>query len=115
MFFFYFVCKSVYLFLFFFFFLMIRRPPRSTLFPYTTLPDLPGHGASVVDDVGELDAERAVAWLGELIERTCATRPSLVGYALGGAIALRFAADHGARLAGLVLVDSLGLAPFEPA
>src|SRR5215204_6866124 len=26
-----------YCFLFFFFFLMIRRPPRSTLFPYTTL------------------------------------------------------------------------------
>src|SRR4051812_50043988 len=26
-----------YLPLFFFFFLMIRRPPRSTLFPYTTL------------------------------------------------------------------------------
>src|SRR5438105_9924221 len=27
----------MYTFLFFFFFLMIRRPPRSTLFPYTTL------------------------------------------------------------------------------
>src|SRR6266404_7772958 len=27
----------LYLFIFFFFFLMIRRPPRSTLFPYTTL------------------------------------------------------------------------------
>src|SRR5206468_12489494 len=26
-----------FLFSFFFFFLMIRRPPRSTLFPYTTL------------------------------------------------------------------------------
>src|SRR5882762_11261968 len=26
-----------YTFCFFFFFLMIRRPPRSTLFPYTTL------------------------------------------------------------------------------
>src|SRR2546426_2588421 len=26
-----------YYFVFFFFFLMIRRPPRSTLFPYTTL------------------------------------------------------------------------------
>src|SRR5581483_12335460 len=26
-----------YDYLFFFFFLMIRRPPRSTLFPYTTL------------------------------------------------------------------------------
>src|SRR5256885_10756068 len=33
--------------LFFFFFLMIRRPPRSTLFPFTTLfrsLDLQGHG-----------------------------------------------------------------------
>src|SRR6266567_7039429 len=27
----------VFLSVFFFFFLMIRRPPRSTLFPYTTL------------------------------------------------------------------------------
>src|SRR5436309_7356588 len=35
------------LFFFSFFFLMIRRPPRSTLFPYTTLfrsDDLPGPG-----------------------------------------------------------------------
>src|SRR6266540_6014174 len=34
--------------LLFFFFLMIRRPPRSTLFPYTTLfrsSSLHGHGA----------------------------------------------------------------------
>src|SRR5256885_9956335 len=31
-----FECICLYLF-FFFFFLMIRRPPRSTLFPYTTL------------------------------------------------------------------------------
>src|SRR3712207_7333975 len=29
----------------FFFFLMIRRPPRSTLFPYTTLFRSPGLGA----------------------------------------------------------------------
>src|SRR2546425_7520468 len=34
---FFFYCKVCYPFLFFFFFLMIRRPPRSTLFPYTTL------------------------------------------------------------------------------
>src|SRR2546426_10859975 len=34
LFFFYFF---VFHFFFFFFFLMIRRPPRSTLFPYTTL------------------------------------------------------------------------------
>src|SRR3989304_3631296 len=30
----------------FFFFLMIRRPPRSTLFPYTTLFRSPGGGGS---------------------------------------------------------------------
>src|SRR5712664_4461159 len=35
---------SFYRFVLFFFFLMIRRPPRSTLFPYTTLfrTDPPG-------------------------------------------------------------------------
>src|SRR5215203_6626074 len=44
----YFVCLAVVGFLFFcFFFLMIRRPPRSTLFPYTTLfrsPPQPDRG-----------------------------------------------------------------------
>src|SRR5258708_20233579 len=33
----YFCCIYDYCFSFVFFFLMIRRPPRSTLFPYTTL------------------------------------------------------------------------------
>src|SRR6266581_1934577 len=33
----YFIEVRFSLFCFFFFFLMIRRPPRSTLFPYTTL------------------------------------------------------------------------------
>src|SRR2546422_5409228 len=39
-----------------FFFLMIRRPPRSTLFPYTTLFRSPPHGhapALGVDPYGE--------------------------------------------------------------
>src|ERR1039457_4629044 len=31
------LCVTVSISVFFFFFLMIRRPPRSTLFPYTTL------------------------------------------------------------------------------
>src|SRR5215470_17921034 len=34
---FYFFIHLSFIFFFFFFFLMIRRPPRSTLFPYTTL------------------------------------------------------------------------------
>src|SRR5437868_15416765 len=32
-----FIFLFIVFFVFFFFFLMIRRPPRSTLFPYTTL------------------------------------------------------------------------------
>ena len=79
-----------------------------------SLPICPGHGTSEVAD-GPLDADRVLAWLGELIERTCPTPPALVGQILGGAIAARFASDHGDRLSQLVLVDALGLAPFQPA
>jgi pimeloyl-ACP methyl ester carboxylesterase len=77
------------------------------------VPDLPGHGASAV--AGDPpDAERVAAWLGELIERTCPSPPALVGHGLGGAIAARFAADQGDRVARLVLVDSYGLGRFRP-
>ena len=77
-------------------------------------PDLPGHGATGTPDAS-LDADRVLRWLGELIERTCPAPPMLVGRVVGGAIGARFAADHGARLDRLVLVDTLGLTPFEPA
>ena len=43
----------------FFFFLMIRRPPRSTLFPYTTL------FRSLVGNVGDFLPVRADLELGE--------------------------------------------------
>lgn len=79
-------------------------------------PDLPGHGATEwTDGDGILDSERVLAWLGELIESTCASPPMLVGHLLGGAIAARFAVDRGDRLSGLVLVDALGLGRFRPA
>src|SRR6266540_5940453 len=44
-----------YVFFFFFFFLMIRRPPRSTLFPYTTLfrSGRPGRGDRAPGSAGE--------------------------------------------------------------
>jgi pimeloyl-ACP methyl ester carboxylesterase len=77
-------------------------------------PDLPGHGTSQVTR-GELDGDRVITWLGELIERTCEAKPTIVAQIIGGPIAARFAARHGDRLAQLVLVDALGLAPFEPA
>ncbi len=71
-------------------------------------PDLPGQGASE-----PVEPDRVLGWLGELIERTCAEPPVLVGHAVSGAIAARYAAGH--ELAHLVLVDALGLRPFEPA
>src|ERR1044071_10124179 len=37
----------------FFFFLMIRRPPRSTLFPYTTLFRSTRHLLDVLDPIGK--------------------------------------------------------------
>jgi len=77
------------------------------------VPDLPGQGASGVAD-GDLDGDRVLAWLGELIERSCASPPAVVGHVVGGAIAARFASDRGDRLGRLVLVDTLGLGPFEP-
>lgn len=77
-------------------------------------PDLPAHGASELPD-GPLDADHVLAWLAELIERTCPSPPALVGHVLGGAIAARFAADRGERLSRLVLVDTLGLGRFRPA
>jgi pimeloyl-ACP methyl ester carboxylesterase len=77
-------------------------------------PDLPGQGSSLVDD-GPIDAARVLAWLDELIERTCPSPPALVGLALSGAIAARFAGIDGDRISRLVLVDALGLTRFEPA
>lgn len=76
-------------------------------------PDLPGHGGSEVQD-GRLDADRVLAWLDELIEWTCPSPPVLVGHALGGAIAARYAIGHGEHISLLVLVDALGLGPFRP-
>jgi pimeloyl-ACP methyl ester carboxylesterase len=76
-------------------------------------PDLPGHGTSEVTE-GAVDADRGLAWLGELIEATCGSPPAIVGHVLGGAIAARFASVRRGQLSRLVLVDALGLAPFRP-
>src|SRR3712207_8263152 len=48
----------------FFFFLMIRRPPRSTLFPYTTLFRSRDHGRSRLSELRspQLIADDATAW-----------------------------------------------------
>ena len=77
-------------------------------------PDLPGHGGSVVTG-GTLTAERVLQWLDELIDQTCSSPPVLVGQVVGGAIAMRHVIRQGRSVSRLVLVDTLGLVPFQPA
>lgn len=77
------------------------------------VPDLPGHGASEANDV-RLDNGAVAAWLDALIDRTCRSKPVLVGHLLGGSIAARYAVDHSERLAHLVLLDSMGLGWYRP-
>jgi ubiquinone/menaquinone biosynthesis C-methylase UbiE/pimeloyl-ACP methyl ester carboxylesterase len=77
------------------------------------VPDLPGHGATDSPAV-PFDHNRVLGWLDDLIDCTCPTRPVLVGQVLGGAIAARLACDRSDRLSGLVLVNALGLAEFQP-
>lgn len=76
-------------------------------------PDLPGLGASALPS-GRLDANTVLAWLDQLVRHTCSSPPVVVGKAVGGAIAARFAARQPGRLDRLVLVDSFGLARFRP-
>jgi len=77
------------------------------------VPDLPGHGASELPP-GEPTADRVIDWLEEVMARTTAEPPVVVGHILGGAIAARLAIERPERIRSLVLVDSLGLAPFRP-
>ncbi|MER8943172.1 alpha/beta fold hydrolase [Mesorhizobium sp. M0915] len=92
----------------------LRILPELVRTHHVIAPDLPGHGTSGTVE-GPIHPDRVLAWLGELIERTCPTPPILVGQILGAAIAARFAAKHGSQLRCLVLSDALGLAPFQPA
>ena len=75
-------------------------------------PDLPGHGASSV--AAPLPAAEVLRWLGTLIDATCPSPPTLIGRIAGGAVAARFAVAHSDQVRALVLVDTLGLAPFAP-
>ena len=77
-----------------------------------TVVDLPGHGATTAGTT-RLDRDGVLAWL-DAVVGTCPAPPVLVGHLLGGAIAARYAVDHGDRLAHLVLVDTLGLGWFRP-
>jgi pimeloyl-ACP methyl ester carboxylesterase len=93
--------------------LWARVIPDLTATHRVVAPDLPGHGATGLPD-GPLDHDRVRTWLGELIDRTCASPPTLVGHLLGGAIAARFASERPDQVSRLVLVDSFGLSWNRP-
>jgi pimeloyl-ACP methyl ester carboxylesterase len=88
--------------------------PELTKTHRVVAPDLPGLGASEVPD-GPPDTARVLAWLDELVQRTCPAPPALVGASLGASIAARFAIAHPDRLSRLVLVGAGSLARFRPA
>jgi pimeloyl-ACP methyl ester carboxylesterase len=94
-------------------FTWLRVVPQLVKTNSLIIPDLPGHGASRPGEA-PLDPDRVLSWLGELIERTCASPPYLVGHLLGGAIGARLAIAHSKELRGLVLVDTFGLCPLRP-
>jgi pimeloyl-ACP methyl ester carboxylesterase len=85
-----------------------RAIPELTASHRVIVPDLPGHGASGLPD-GRLDVERVLSWLSDLIDQTCDRSPTIAGHLLGGAIAIRFAANRPDRVRSLVLVDTFGL------
>ncbi|EUJ33579.1 alpha/beta fold family hydrolase [Listeria floridensis FSL S10-1187] len=71
------------------------------------LPDLPGHGRSLSlnpDDYSLLATEESLL---EIAAReTAGEKPLLIGYSMGGRIALRMVIDHPDAFSGLVLISS---------
>ena len=78
------------------------------------VPDLPGHGSTSMNG-RTMTTALALEWIEGVIEATCAAPPAVVGQTMAGAMAAAYAAERGDRIRRLVLVDALGLAPFEPA
>jgi len=72
--------------------------------------DLPGHGRSG-KEVGRGDAASLTRVLGDFLDAVGIERAHLVGHSLGGAVALLFAMQNPARVAGLTLIAPAGLGP----
>jgi pimeloyl-ACP methyl ester carboxylesterase len=78
------------------------------------VPDLPGHGSTPLDG-RKVTTEGALDWMDGVIAATCGSPPTVVGQTMSGAMAATYAVGRGSRIRRLVLVDTLGLAPFDPA
>ncbi len=71
-------------------------------------PALPGHGNSEALP-GDAELADFAAWVEALLAAVAGdTEVVLIGHSLGGAVAIRTAYDHPARVRALVLIDSIG-------
>ena len=74
-------------------------------------PDLPGHGGNLSGDDGEYGMEAAAQALADLIDHECGGIVHLLGYSMGGRLALYFALAFPEKVRSLVLESaSPGLA-----
>ncbi len=82
--------------------LEIARPLSKDF--YCLLPDLPGHGRHIPDDPSApLSFDVITTWLNDLLDTLNLPRVHLMGYSLGGRVALHFACHHPQRLLSLTL------------
>ena len=77
--------------------------------------DLRGHGKSAAPKDNDYALDSYVKDLEAVVEKLGLKRFALVGHSLGGAVAMRYAAKHPMRVAGLVLVGAPGKMPEEQA
>lgn len=77
-------------------------------------PDLPGHGGNLPDDPADYTIEAAAAQLAELLQSEATGPIHLLGYSMGGRLALYFALSYPALTRSLLLESaSPGLATVE--
>lgn len=70
-------------------------------------PDLPGHGSLAAQRFSRTSATAAVA---AAVDSAAAGQPIvLAGHSLGGYVAMAYAAEHSARLAGLVTIGAAAI------
>ena len=71
---------------------------------FCILPDLPGHGENTKGDLAyALDFDIVTAWLSDLLDQIPVSKVHLVGYSLGGRVALNFACRHPKQILSLTL------------
>ena len=71
---------------------------------FCILPDLIGHGENTNHDINSpLNFDVLIEWLARLLDKIPAPKIHLVGYSLGGRVALHFATHYPERVHSLVL------------